>query len=516
MKRKFYSWDECMQLREVKSLRKLNHPTVVKLKEVIRENDELYFVFEFLDCNLYQSMKERDKLFPESRIRNWLYQILQGLAYIHKQGYFHRDMKPENLLCHRDTVKIADFGLAREIRSRPPYTDYVSTRWYRAPEVLLRSPYYSAPIDLFACGAILAEMYTLRPLFPGTSEADEIYKICSVLGTPTQMNWPEGLKLAAQMNFNFPQFSPTPLNKLITNASPEAIELIEALCAWDPAKRPSAVQALQMPYFQVGIRVPPSMRPTERPKTLGQTSPLSNHQEAKQRIEDRSNKQPEKFQSETVPLYPPKQPAAKKQSQHKSTHHVSPVQAKFNQSQVKPAGQPSMPSIHQNTKNIKKASIQPLSSINNNANMDLSPSNKFATKAQKLSEPPSFARNARYKPGVVANKALNDFNLPSKAFQPAQPSQYLLRQQQQQQQPSGALPAVVQKGFQGAKGVLPGNGGYNPRGHQNHYGGSNYNAPSMGSVGARGMGYGGNVGGRNNNSQFVGGANAYGRYGGRY
>lgn len=80
------------------------------------------------DCNVYQMMKDRDKLLPESRIRNWLYQILQGLAYIHKHGYFHRDMKPENLLVHKDSVKIADFGLAREIRSKPPYTDYVSTR----------------------------------------------------------------------------------------------------------------------------------------------------------------------------------------------------------------------------------------------------------------------------------------------------------------------------------------------------------------------------------------------------
>lgn len=254
MKRKFYSWEECMNLREVKSLRKLNHPCVVKLKEVIRENDELFFVFEFLDCNLYQMMKDRDKFFPESRVKNWCYQIFQGLAYIHKHGYFHRDMKPENLLVSKENIKIADFGLAREIRSRPPYTDYVSTRWYRAPEVLLRSQVYSAPIDLFAMGAIIAEMYTLRPLFPGSSEADEIYKICSVMGTPTPQTWQEGLKLANAMNFRFPQFSPTPLNKIITNASPEAIDMITALCSWDPAKRPTAVQCLQHPYFSVGVR----------------------------------------------------------------------------------------------------------------------------------------------------------------------------------------------------------------------------------------------------------------------
>lgn len=178
MKKKFFSWEECMGLREVQSLRKLSHPNIVKLKEVIRENDELHFVFEFLDMNLYQLTKDRNgKLIPEGIIRNYCCQILQGLAYMHKHGFFHRDMKPENLLIARETVKLADFGLAREIRSRPPYTDYVSTRWYRAPEVLLRSAHYSAPIDMWAMGTIMAELFTLRPIFPGSSEADEIYKV---------------------------------------------------------------------------------------------------------------------------------------------------------------------------------------------------------------------------------------------------------------------------------------------------------------------------------------------------
>jgi male germ cell-associated kinase len=120
MKRKFYSWEECMNLREVTSLRKLNHPSIVKLKEVIRENDELYFVFEFLDCNLYQVMKDRDKLLPESRIRNWLYQIFQGLAYMHKHGYFHRDMKPENVLVKQDTVKVAGANPALSLLQLEP------------------------------------------------------------------------------------------------------------------------------------------------------------------------------------------------------------------------------------------------------------------------------------------------------------------------------------------------------------------------------------------------------------
>lgn len=91
---------------------------------------------------------------------------------MHRHGYFHRDLKPENLLESNGTIKIADFGLAREIRSKPPYTDYVSTRWYRAPEVILRSSNYNSPIDIFAVGAIIAELYRLWPLFPGNSEKD--------------------------------------------------------------------------------------------------------------------------------------------------------------------------------------------------------------------------------------------------------------------------------------------------------------------------------------------------------
>eukprot|EP00744_Colponema_vietnamica_P003014 GILI01004668.1.p1 GENE.GILI01004668.1~~GILI01004668.1.p1 ORF type:complete len:494 (-),score=78.93 GILI01004668.1:190-1671(-) len=256
MKKKFYSWEECMALREVKSLRKLNHPNIVKLKEVIRESDELHFVFEFMESNLYECMKSRTKHFPEHKIRNIIYQTFQALAYMHKNGFFHRDLKPENLLVSRDTVKVADFGLAREIRSRPPFTDYVSTRWYRAPEVLLRATNYNSPIDVWAMGAIMAELYTLRPLFPGSSETDQIYKICSVMGTPSMQAWPEGIRLAAQIGFKYPQFNPTSLSSLVPNASPEAIQLMQDLLKYDPAKRPTASQALQYPYFQAFIPIP--------------------------------------------------------------------------------------------------------------------------------------------------------------------------------------------------------------------------------------------------------------------
>lgn len=128
---------------------------------------------------------------------------------MHKHGFFHRDLKPENLLLNQDTVKIADFGLAREIRSRPPYTEYVSTRWYRAPEVLLRSTSYNSPIDMWAVGTIVVELFLATPLFPGNTEVDEIYRICNVIGVPgtglSGGEWKEGKRLAQKMGFRFPQ-----------------------------------------------------------------------------------------------------------------------------------------------------------------------------------------------------------------------------------------------------------------------------------------------------------------------
>ena len=232
--------------------------------QVIRENDELYFVFEYMTQNQYQQIKDRDKYFPESRVRSWIYQILQSIAYLHKHGYFHRDLKPENLLITNDIVKLADFGLAREIRSKPPYTDYVSTRWYRAPEVLLRSPYYNAPIDIFAIGVIAAELFTLRPLFPGSSEQDEIYKICAVNGTPDSESWAEGMKLANGMGFRFPQYQATPLEKLIPNASPEALDFIRSCIHWDPTKRPTAQQCIDMPFFNGMEPLPHSVTPPKK------------------------------------------------------------------------------------------------------------------------------------------------------------------------------------------------------------------------------------------------------------
>jgi protein kinase len=257
MKQRFASWEECLQLREIQSLRRLQHPNIIKLKEVVRENTELFMIFEFMEMNVYQITRLRSEqlgnvnqnIFTDKEVRSIMCQTLLGLSAIHKGGFMHRDLKPENLLTKGDTVKIADFGLAKEIRSRPPFTEYVSTRWYRAPEIILRSTHYNSPIDIWACGVIFAELYLNRPLFPGGSDTDQLFKICSVLGPPNPAEWDEGYQLARRLNIRFPPMAPTPLRQIIPNAPAVAIDIIEQMLRYNPSERPTATMCLQHPFF---------------------------------------------------------------------------------------------------------------------------------------------------------------------------------------------------------------------------------------------------------------------------
>jgi serine/threonine protein kinase len=269
MKQRTATFDECLQMKEVKSLRKFKHDNVMRLLQVFRENDHLFLVFELLpDGSLLQTMRSHAGPFSEPEIRFIASQILEGLAYVHRQGFFHRDLKPENLLWSGNTLKLADFGLAREIRSRPPYTEYVSTRWYRAPEIVLRHDFYNSPVDIWAAGCIIAELFIGKPLFGGTSETDQFFKICGVVGAPGPANWPDGVKLATRLGIRLPQTPPTPLPAVMANASAEAIDLLKQMLQLDPTKRPGAAQALQHPWFTgmatpIGGTAPSSPPPKE-------------------------------------------------------------------------------------------------------------------------------------------------------------------------------------------------------------------------------------------------------------
>jgi len=274
MKKKYTNWEECKNLREVKSLNSLKHENIIKIKEMIREDDILYMVFEYMESNLYDLMqKKAGKKFTEGEIKNIIFQVVKGMANMHKYGFFHRDLKPENILVKNNLeIKLADFGLAREIRSIPPFTEYVSTRWYRAPECILSSNNYNSPIDIWAIGTIMAELYCGKPLFPGNNNKDMLLKICRVIGPPTASSWPEGMKLSKKIDFKFPNsanlinfsgggnFENSPkglkldinysLKNIVKEASDEAISFMNDILKWDPNKRPTASELLELPFLK--------------------------------------------------------------------------------------------------------------------------------------------------------------------------------------------------------------------------------------------------------------------------
>ncbi|GKE08711.1 cyclin-dependent kinase F-4-like protein, partial [Tanacetum coccineum] len=159
---------------------------------------------------------------------------------MHQRGYFHRDLKPENLLMNKNIVKIADLGQAREMNAQQPFTYNVSTLCYRAPEVFLHAPVYNYAVDMWAMGEIIVELFTLTQVFEGSSEADVMYKICSVLGTPTDSTWLGGLDLAKNICYRFPDLHGVRFSDLLPNASSELANLVATLLSWEPSYRPTA------------------------------------------------------------------------------------------------------------------------------------------------------------------------------------------------------------------------------------------------------------------------------------
>ena len=262
LKKKYKKWEDCLELRECSSLQKLhdsslaNKPgeeNIIKLKQIIfiKKTQTLNLVFEYMKTDLLELMKDQEpNKLSEEQIRDIMYQTLLGLSFMHKYGFFHRDMKPENLLLNGKKIKIADFGLAREIRSVPPYTEYVSTRYYRAPECILQFTNYNSPIDIWGLGCIMAEMYLHpQPLFCGSNEKEVLFRICSVLGTPTYDTWNDGIQQANIVGIRFPTNPGIDLEKVVTGASSEAIDLMKQMLQWDPNKRATAKALLKHPFF---------------------------------------------------------------------------------------------------------------------------------------------------------------------------------------------------------------------------------------------------------------------------
>ncbi|EGE05464.1 CMGC/CDK/CDC2 protein kinase [Trichophyton equinum CBS 127.97] len=187
----------------------------------------------------------------EAMVKKFMAQLVEGVRYCHTHRVLHRDLKPQNLLIDRDgNLKIADFGLARAFGvPLRTYTHEVVTLWYRAPEILLGGRQYSTGVDMWSIGAIFAEMCTRRPLFPGDSEIDEIFKIFKLRGTPDERIWP-GVTSFPDFKTSFPKWKREDIRKLVPGLEENGLALLDAMLEYDPARRISAKQACIHPYFQ--------------------------------------------------------------------------------------------------------------------------------------------------------------------------------------------------------------------------------------------------------------------------
>ncbi|CAK7913250.1 mitogen-activated protein kinase Kss1p [[Candida] anglica] len=247
-------------LRELKLLKHFNHENIISILAIQRppsfeQFTEIYFIQELMETDLHRVI--RTQKLSDDHIQYFIYQTLRALKNMHSANVLHRDLKPSNLLLNSNCdLKICDFGLARSIASSEDnfgfMTEYVATRWYRAPEIMLTFQEYTTAIDVWSVGCILAEMLSGKPLFPGRDYHNQLWLIIEVLGTPNMEDYYNiKSKRAREYIRSLPFRKKIPFTNFFPDANPLAIDLLENLLTFNPAKRISVGNALNHPYLKL-------------------------------------------------------------------------------------------------------------------------------------------------------------------------------------------------------------------------------------------------------------------------
>ncbi|CAG9861236.1 unnamed protein product [Phyllotreta striolata] len=265
LKKNYKSEESCLMCAEIVAAQKVPfHPNILNMMEYHFDtfSGKVTLIFELMDMSMYDYLKTKRRGLPENKVKCYLYQILRGLAHLHDHGLFHRDVKPENILIKfpsilyaplsqstsDEIIKLADLGSVRGIFSSPPYTEYISTRWYRSPECLLTVGNYGPKMDIWAAGCVFYEMLTLRPLFPGNNEIDQLCKIHHVLGSPN-INYLVRLKSRSRHCICFPKIKGTGTSGLLPCISRNGRTVLDLMIEYDWEKRTNVKRLVKHQYF---------------------------------------------------------------------------------------------------------------------------------------------------------------------------------------------------------------------------------------------------------------------------
>jgi non-specific serine/threonine protein kinase len=241
-------------IREISLMKELKHPNILRLMDIIHTENKLVLVFEHMDQDLKRYMdttaRSTHGALDANLIKSFMFQLLRGIAYCHENRVLHRDLKPQNLLINKHMqLKLGDFGLARAFGIPVnTFSNEVVTLWYRPPDVLLGSRMYSTSIDIWSAGCIMAELYTGRPLFPGTTNEDQLQKIFRFLGTPTEQTWP-GISQLPEYKPNWAIYPPQHISQILPAIDALGIDLLHRMLQYQPQMRISAKEALNHAYF---------------------------------------------------------------------------------------------------------------------------------------------------------------------------------------------------------------------------------------------------------------------------